>query len=254
MAVIVEVQQEQNLRISELPNFTTGFNLGPIPGLNPVSNKTEKATVQQHFGAQRASFDWQVGITYSTGDLVMSNYRVWRSLQNSNLGNKPTGGAWWGEEPISVADGIGDTAWAAGVFTYNGSKVIVNNIQYYLQTAAPFKSTNFATELAGGDWSTASGGGGVGYENTTEVIKVLAAINKTYIYKNPDYSAIWDVPIISGNTFLDITVAPKFMDVELNVTGDYDKFLAGGVELSTYTVLAGASKRFLWDGDHINVL
>ena len=143
----------EDLKISQLKAKSAGFRDGKIPVANLKANKTQKVTPQELIGGVKASFDWQSDTTYASGDFVEYIGEVWRSLQSSNTGNVPTENAFWTNEPISTADGITDTQYATGMFTYNDSKVIDSNAQYYLQIAAPFKSTNFATELAAGDWA-----------------------------------------------------------------------------------------------------
>lgn len=145
----------QNKRIPQLPDRSEGaVQFGELPAYNPESDKTEKSPVQELIGAVRAAFDWNLTTTYSIDDLVLDNRRVWKSLIASNLGNVPSENANWTERPISIADGITDTDYAVGVFTYDSSKVVYNNLQYYLQVPAPFESTDFVTELANGDWAT----------------------------------------------------------------------------------------------------
>jgi len=146
----------EDKRIPQLPRAATTAKQGVFAIVDPITDQTVQIAVQAALGATRASFDWQSDTTYSIGDLRLYNgLTVWRSLQNNNTGNVPTEGAWWTQETISTADGITDTAYSSGVFTYESSKVIYNNAQYYLQTAAPFKSTDIVTEIGNGDWAAA---------------------------------------------------------------------------------------------------
>jgi hypothetical protein len=139
-------------RIPELQPNSTGFSDGEIAVYNAQSDDTERGTVQEALKAVRASFDWQADSSYSIGDLVLYQTKVWESLQNTNVGNVPSENSFWTEKAISTADGITDTQWAAGIFTYENSKVVYNNAQYYLQVAAPYESTDIAAEITAGDW------------------------------------------------------------------------------------------------------
>jgi hypothetical protein len=38
---------------------------------------------------------WNSGVTYNLDDLITYGGTTWQSLQNSNIGNTPTAGAWW---------------------------------------------------------------------------------------------------------------------------------------------------------------
>ena len=131
----------------------TGVAQGLALYRNPLTGKDEHAPIQEFIGGTRASFAWSASTTYAIDDLVLDSERVWKSLQASNLGNPPTESAFWTEATISPADGITDRDWVAGVFTYNKSKVVFENAQYYLQVPAPFESTDFATELGVGTWA-----------------------------------------------------------------------------------------------------
>jgi len=142
-----------DLRITQLGKAASTAKAGVFPIVDPITDKTVQIAVQNSLGAVRANMDWQSDVTYAIGDLVLFNSLVWESLQNSNTGNIPTENTFWTNEPISLADGITDTQYATGVFTYNNSKVINNNAQLFLQTAAPFKSTDIAAEIIAGDWS-----------------------------------------------------------------------------------------------------
>ena len=141
-------------RISQLNPATTGVKDGKLAVLNETSNKTEKVGQQTMIGAVKASFAWQADVPYSIDDLKEFNSLVWKSKQNSNLGNVPSENSFWTNEPISAADGITDTQWAAGVFTFNDSKVVYLNAQYFLQVAAPFISSDIAAEITAGDWDS----------------------------------------------------------------------------------------------------
>lgn len=147
---------EEDVRIPGLPKRTDGYKSGSIAVYNPLSDDTEQTTIQESLGADRADMDWQADTTYSTGDFVLyQDFTGWRSLQDNNTGNVPTEGTFWTAEPISEADGITSTEYATGLFTYNASAVQVSGALYFLNVAAPFKSTNFVTELANDDWITA---------------------------------------------------------------------------------------------------
>ena len=122
---------DDSKRIPQLKPSTTGVKDGKLAAYNRISNDTEQVTQQKMLGATKASFAWQADVPYSIGDLKEFNELVWRSLINSNIGNIPAENSFWTNEPISTSDGITDTQYANGVFTYDNSKVIYNNAQYY---------------------------------------------------------------------------------------------------------------------------
>ena len=141
-------------RIVQLSPAASTAKDGVFAIVDPITDETVQTAVQAALGATRASFAWQAGTTYSIDDLVLLNgLTVWKSLINSNLGNIPTENAFWTNEPISLADGITDTLYATGVFTYDDSKVINDNAQLFLQTAAPFLSSDIDAEIIAGDWA-----------------------------------------------------------------------------------------------------
>jgi len=144
-------------RISELPRKGADSAKGSLAIYDPFLDETVQIKVQEALGATQADMDWQADTTYAAGDFVLYlGQTAWKSLVSSNTGNVPAENAFWTAQTISSADGITDTQWAAGLFTFDDSKVVFNDTQYYLQVAAPFESTDFATELAGGDWATTS--------------------------------------------------------------------------------------------------
>jgi len=146
-------------RIPELNPAASTAKQGKFAIYDPFDDETVQIGIQPALGAVRANADWQADTTYAIDDIVIfQGLTVWKSLQNSNTGNVPSENTWWTELSISEADGITDTQWAAGVFTYDDSKVIYQNTAYYLQTAAPFESSDIAAEIIAGDWSTSSAG------------------------------------------------------------------------------------------------
>ncbi len=141
-------------RIVQLPPSASTAKDGAFAIVDPITDQTVQIAVQSALGATRASFAWQSDVSYSIGDFVLLNgLTVWRSLINSNLSNIPSENAFWSQEPISLADGITDTQYATGVFTYDDSKVIHENTSYFLQVSAPFKSTDIAAEILAGTWA-----------------------------------------------------------------------------------------------------
>jgi len=147
-----------DLRITQLGKAAATAKAGVFPIVDPITDKTVQIAVQNSLGAVRANMDWQSDVTYELNDpdplksFVLFNSLVWQSLQNSNTGNIPTENTFWTEEPISVADGITNTEHANGVFTYEDSIVIKDFAFYQLNVAAPFKSSDFVTELGNDDW------------------------------------------------------------------------------------------------------
>ncbi len=143
---------DDSKRIPQLQPATTGVKDGKLAVYNPTSDDTEQVDQQTMLGAEKADFAWQADVPYSIDDLKEFSALVWKSLQNSNLGNTPSENTFWTNEPISTANGITLTQWAAGVFTYEDSIVINNFAIYQLNVSAPFLSSNFTTELAAAEW------------------------------------------------------------------------------------------------------
>ena len=141
-------------RIPQLGKAATTAKDGVFAIVDPITDKTVQIEVQKALGAVRADMDWQSDTTYALGDFVLYIGIPWKSLQSSNVGNIPAENTFWTEEIISTADGITDTQWAAGLFTYNNSKIVYNNAQYYLQTSAPFESSDIAAEIIAGNWAS----------------------------------------------------------------------------------------------------
>ncbi len=145
--------------ITQLPKAASTARQGVFAIVDPITDKTVQLAVQASLGAERADMDWQSDTTYAIDDFVLYNgLTAWKSLQNSNTGNVPAENTWWTAITISPADGITDTQHANGLFTYDDSKIIYNNIQYYLQIAAPYESSNIATEIGAGDWAVGGTG------------------------------------------------------------------------------------------------
>ena len=122
--------------------------------VDPITDETVQTAVQQSLGAVRASMDWQSDTSYNAGDFVLfQGLTAWESLTSSNVGNVPTEGTYWTTSVISPADGITDTVWQIGLFTYEQSKIVYQNAQYYLQVSAPFESSDIDAEILAGDWA-----------------------------------------------------------------------------------------------------
>lgn len=100
---------------------------------------------------------WSVSATYQTDDITSYNDRFWRSLQDNNIANIPTEGAFWTE--VSKAENL--TLWSPGVITaaaeYYTFYVIDGVHQLFrLEGARPFFSSDFLAEYAAGDWELVS--------------------------------------------------------------------------------------------------
>lgn len=140
-------------KITQLPKAASTAKDGVLAIVDPITLKTVQLAIQTGLGAERADMDWQSDTTYSIDDFVLYNgLTAWKSLQNSNTGNVPAENTFWEQTTISPADGITDTQWQAGLFTYDDSKVIYQNTSYFLQDAAPFESSNIANEITAGNW------------------------------------------------------------------------------------------------------
>ena len=141
-------------RIVQLGKAATTAKQGVFAIVDPITDQTVQLAVQSALGATRADMDWQSDTTYPIDDFVLYNgLTAWKSLQNANTGNVPAENAWWTAITISPADGITDTQHANGLFTYDDSKIIYNDAQYYLQDAAPFESSDIAAEIIAGNWA-----------------------------------------------------------------------------------------------------
>lgn len=144
-----------SLRIYQLPRAAVTAKAGVFAVYDPVTDKTVQIAIQEAIGGTRASMDWNAGTTYASGAIVLyAGLTAWKSLVNNNLGNKPTENSYWTQLTISPSDGISDTPYSAGLFTYNNAKVIHNNTAYYLQVAAPYESDDIEAEITAGDWAT----------------------------------------------------------------------------------------------------
>lgn len=140
-------------KITQLPKAASTAKDGVYAIVDPITLQTVQQAIQAGLGASRANMDWQSDTEYDEDDFVLYNgLTAWQSLQNSNTGNVPAENTWWTAITISPADGITDTQWQAGLFTYDDSKVIYQNTSYFLQDAAPFESTNIADEITAGNW------------------------------------------------------------------------------------------------------
>ncbi len=148
-------------RIVQLGKAAATAKDGVFAIVDPITDQTVQIEVQKALGASRANMDWQSDTTYELDDIdpfknfVLFLGLAWKSLQASNTGNIPTENTFWTAETISPADGVTDTQHTNGLFTYDDSKVIHNNAQYYLQVAAPYLSADIAAEITAGDWDAA---------------------------------------------------------------------------------------------------
>ena len=141
-------------KITQLGKAASTAKQGVLHIVDPITDRSVQISVQAALGATRADMDWQSDTTYAIDDFVLYNgLTAWQSLQNSNEGNVPAENTWWTAIPISPADGITDTQHANGLFTYDDSKVIYLNAQYFLQIAAPYESSDIAAEITAGDWA-----------------------------------------------------------------------------------------------------
>jgi hypothetical protein len=144
-----------SLRIFQLPRSAATAKSGVFAIYDPITDKTVQISVQEAIGASRAAMDWSADTTYASGAIVLfAGLTAWQSLVNANTGNKPTENSYWTQLDISPADGISDTNYAEGLFTFHSSKVIYNNTPYYLQVAAPYLSSDIDAEILAGDWAT----------------------------------------------------------------------------------------------------
>lgn len=101
--------------------------------------------------------EWSAAVTYAADELVTYLNRIWKSKAGGNLNHQPPADpevsedTWWIEQSRSDSSPIKE--WAAGVYGAGLVIVFYNNELYKLaDPVRPYNSTNFATELAAGDW------------------------------------------------------------------------------------------------------
>lgn len=86
--------------IQALSNFLTGW-FGAILGSNSPAIEDMNAlfylvTAQLAYGFQAGIPEWDAGTTYYIGSMVNSAGTIYMSLQNTNINNAVTNGAYWG--------------------------------------------------------------------------------------------------------------------------------------------------------------
>lgn len=124
---------------------------------NPLTNTTDQTRLSDFLPeAGTDSFDWDPTTTYAEDDIVVFEDQVWISQDNGNLDNPPfDGSAFWS---IGVKGSNGIVPWEAGIFTANTVLKLyeispgVWGLYYLISATRPYNSTNFVTELGGGDW------------------------------------------------------------------------------------------------------
>ena len=148
--------QVTSVNIIQIKDLTERLTANPdfdIPFYNPLTQKVERIKQGTLLSGTTVSATWLIGTTYAIDAIVQANSKWWQSLQNGNLGNYPTEGAYWTEVSRSLGDGK-IANWSAGVYTSSPTAVVSANALYLLNSvvALPFNSTDFAAELALGEW------------------------------------------------------------------------------------------------------
>ena len=149
---------EQVINIVEIKNLKQLLVKNPnasIPLYNPDSGKVERILVADLVGGETVKVPWVIDQNYMIDEIAEFNNKIWKSLQDNNVGHQPYDDqTWWVEVSASSANGTALQPWAAGIFNIVNSSVTVNNAGYLLNNSVtlPFNSTDFATELASNIW------------------------------------------------------------------------------------------------------
>ena len=154
---------EQIINIVEIKNLKQLLVKNPnasIPLYNPDSGKVERILVSDLVGGETIKVPWVIDRNYMTDEIAEFNNKIWKSLQDNNVGHQPYDDQmWWVEVSPSSANGTALQPWAVGIFNIVNSSVTVDNVGYLLNNnvVLPFNSTDFATELAENKWLTLGG-------------------------------------------------------------------------------------------------
>ena len=149
---------EQVINIVEIKNLKQLLVKNPnasMPLYNPDSGKVERILVADLVGGETVKVPWVIDQNYMIDEIAEFNNKIWKSLQDNNVGHQPYDDqTWWVEVSPSSANGTALQPWAAGIFNIVNSSVTVNNVGYLLNNSVtlPFNSTDFATELASNIW------------------------------------------------------------------------------------------------------
>lgn len=111
---------------------------------------------------------WDENVAYPLNFVVQENGLLFASKVADNLGNQPPESGendFWRE--VSQSESSGTPLWAAGLYTEIRARVfriesgvIVEYVLTVAENELPFESTDFAAELAAGQWQQLGGGGG----------------------------------------------------------------------------------------------
>lgn len=149
---------EQIINIVEIKNLKQLVAKNPsasMPLYNPDTDRVERILVADLVGGATVKVPWVIGQNYMTDEIAEFNNKIWKSLQDNNIGHQPYEDlTWWTEVSASTANGTALQPWAAGIFNIVNSSVTVENVGYLLNNTVtlPFESTDFPTELAANKW------------------------------------------------------------------------------------------------------
>jgi hypothetical protein len=228
-------------RIPELPPKQSQSKFGPIAIYDPFIDNTVQIKVQEALGAVRADIDWQADSNYLQNDYVLYlGYTAWKSRINSNQGNVPAENSNWTQITLSPADGITLTAWAAGLFTYDNSVIVYNNQIWFLQTTAPFESSDIDAEIIAGDWATVVDTSSTLFIPTGGNFTAIDIGTSQLIIEFEDLGGVYALPIISSLVNTGYIVQLK------NVSG-------GSITLNSADGIEGDNSTTLIDGENITI-
>jgi hypothetical protein len=152
-----------NPEIPNLPPSGAPQNGMLLVVYNPVTGLAEKMLIDFFVPAATQDFTYNPEFVYGLNAFVTFGGFGYTSDSADNQGNEPSAGsAFWTQINLSAS---GLVYWAAGAFTQE-KVVLLNDIsgvtEFYelINTDRPFISSDFAAELAGGDWRQMTGIGG----------------------------------------------------------------------------------------------
>lgn len=159
-----------NKRIPELETRSAATSGMKLAAYDPNTDTTVALLVSAiNPEAAEDSFAYDPNTTYAADDVAVYLDQIYVSLQANNQDNPPdeVGSLFWA---IGVRGVSGLVPWAASIFTAEHVTVLrepspgVWDLYYLDDPTRPYNSSNFATELAAGDWVRVgvSGGGGGG--------------------------------------------------------------------------------------------
>ena len=218
---------EQVINIVEIKNLKQLLVKNPnasIPLYNPGSGKVERILVADLVGGETVKVPWVIDQNYMIDEIAEFNNKIWKSLQDNNVGHQPYDDqTWWVEVSPSSANGTALQPWAAGIFNIVNSSVTVNNAGYLLNNSVtlPFNSTDFATELAANIWIPLGSSGASTSANLALTTPLAGADDQDelniYLFNNLGGS---DIAFSIAGGMNEIPFYPKKSQIFTSVTKD----------------------------------